>query len=117
MTKTGVAGGSGKSIRYTMAVRNNGPSSATSVALTDVLPGGMNFTAASASAGTCAYNSGSKTVSCSIGTMTSGATATVTLDVSINGKPKSVANTATLSSTSMDPSTGNNSSTVSVNLK
>jgi uncharacterized repeat protein (TIGR01451 family) len=117
VTKTGVAGGNGKSVSFTMAVRNNGPSSGAGVTLTDVLPGGTSFTAASTTAGTCAYNSGTKTVSCSIGTLTSGATATVTLDVAVNGKPKSVANTATVSSTATDPNTANNSSTVSVTLK
>jgi uncharacterized repeat protein (TIGR01451 family) len=117
VTKTGVAGTNGKTVRFTMVVRNNGPSSATGVTLTDVLPGGTNFTATSTTAGTCAYDSGTKTASCSIGTLSSGNTATITLDVAIKGKPKSVANTASVSSTTNDPNTANNSSTTTVTLK
>ena len=85
--------------------------------LTDVLPGGTTFTAVSTTGGTCAYNSGTKSVGCSIGALASGSTATVTLDLIVNGKPKSLANTATVSSTTTDPNTANNSSTATVALK
>ena len=95
VTKTGAAGAN-KSVRFTMVVRNNGPSSATGVGLTDVLPGGTSFTAVSTTGGTCAYNSGTKSVGCSIGALASGSTATVTLDLIVNGKPESLANTATV---------------------
>jgi hypothetical protein len=100
-----------------MVVRNNGPSSASAVTLSDILPGGTTFSGVSSSAGTCTYSSGSKSIGCSFGTITSGATVTVTVDISINGKPKSVSNTATVSSSTNDPNTANNSSTVSVALK
>ena len=116
VTKTGAAGAN-KSVRFTMVVRNNGPSSAAGVSLSDVLPGGTSFTAVSSTAGTCSYNSGTKSIACSIGTLASGSTATVTLDLTVNGKPKSIANTATASSTATDPNTANNSSTVNVALK
>jgi uncharacterized repeat protein (TIGR01451 family) len=117
ITKTGVAGANGKSARFTMTVRNNGPSSAAGATLTDAIPGGAAFTAATSTAGSCTYNSGTKTVSCAIGTLTSGTTATVTLDVSINGKPRTVLNTATVSSTTSDPNTANNSASVNVVLR
>jgi uncharacterized repeat protein (TIGR01451 family) len=117
VTKTGSPGSGGKTARFTMVVRNTGPSSASRVSLSDVLPGGTSFGAASSTAGTCAYNTGSKTLTCAIGTMTSGASVTVTLDVSVNGRPKSLANTATVSSTTADPNASNNSSRVTVRLK
>jgi uncharacterized repeat protein (TIGR01451 family) len=117
VTKSGVGGSGGKTARFTMVVRNNGPSSASAVTLSDILPGGTTFSGVSSSAGTCTYSSGSKSIGCSFGTMTSGATVTMTVDISINGKPKSVSNTATVSSSTNDPNTANNSSTVSVALK
>ena len=117
VTKTGVGGGNGKSARFTMVVRNTGPSSAAAVTLTDVLPGGANFTASSTTAGTCTYDAAARTLRCALGTMASGASATITLDVSVNGKPRNIDNTATVASTTNDPSTANNSATVRVTLR
>jgi len=116
VTKTGVAGANGKSVRFAMAVRNNGPNAATAVTMTDVLPGGASFTAATSTTGSCSYNSGAKTVTCALGTLASGGTATVTLDVTVNNKPR-LDNTASVSSTTNDPNTANNTSTVRVNLR
>jgi uncharacterized repeat protein (TIGR01451 family) len=116
VTKTGVVGANGRSIRFTMAVRNHGPDAAAAVTLTDVLAGGSSFASVASTTGTCSYNSGSKTVSCALGTLASGATATVTLDVNVNNKPR-LDNTASVTSTTGDPNTANNSSTVRVSLR
>ena len=116
VTKAGVANANGKSVRFTMVVRNTGPDSATAVTLTDVLPGGTSFAATSTTAGTCTYDAAAKTLRCALGTMASGALATITMDVAVNGKPR-VDNTATVASSTNDPSTANNSATVRVTLR
>ena len=102
----------GGTITYTITVHNNGPSTATNVAVADALPAGTTFSSASSTQGSC---TGTTTVTCSVGTMTSGSTVTVTL--AINAPPTgSVSNTATVSATEADPNPANNSSTAVVTI-
>ncbi len=63
---------------YTMALANDGPSTATNVVMTYNLErfGYVNYTA---SQGSCSYNG--VTVSCALGTMAAGSTATMTLAI------------------------------------
>ncbi len=99
----------GGDITYTLSVTNNGPSSATDVTATDVLPAGLSFDAA-ASDPDCSAGGG--TVTCEYGTITSGATNSVTLVVNTDGDAvPSVSNTATVDSDEIDPVSGNNSDT------
>src|SRR5580704_17086876 len=69
----------GSTLTYTLGVTNHGPASATLVTVTDTLPSQVSFVSASSSQGSCSQASG--TVTCSLGTMASGATATVTIAV------------------------------------
>lgn len=68
----------GSNLTYTITVRNNGEITATGVTLTDTLPTGAGLVSANSTAGTC---SGTTSINCNIGTLNSGATATVTIVV------------------------------------
>ncbi len=65
---------------YTITVRNNGPADAGSVVVNDLLPAGLVFGSASATQGT--YNS--TTGDWTVGTLANGATATLTLNVTVD---------------------------------
>jgi uncharacterized repeat protein (TIGR01451 family) len=100
----------GNSITYTVTVTNNGPHDATGVILTDTLPSGVTFVSANASPGGSCPESGG-TVTCTIGNLSNGGSATATIIV---GVPSSTAHGATLTNTASatrnetDPNTANN---------
>jgi uncharacterized repeat protein (TIGR01451 family) len=99
-------------IKYTIIVQNGGPDAATAVTAVDTLPKNAGFQSVSTTRGTCAISSDKTLVTCNIGTMASGATATVTIVISptVNG---SYTDTAKASATSPgDPNSGNNSDSV-----
>jgi len=92
---------------WTLAVSNAGPSDAGSVTVSDPLPANVTFVSAVSTQGSC-----DATVSCSLGTLVAGSTATVTITVTINsGFTGTLSNTATVSSSSPDPNSANNSDT------
>jgi uncharacterized repeat protein (TIGR01451 family) len=98
----------GDNLTYTLAVHNAGPDSADAVTVSDTLPSGTTYVSAnsSAGAGSC---TGTSTVTCSLGSLASGANATATIVVTANA-PGTLSNTATVSSTTYDPASANNSS-------
>ena len=101
---TGQVGGQ---LTYTLTARNNGPSSATSVVVTDTLPAGT--TLVSVTPNTC---TGTTTITCNLGTLTNGQTVTITIVVTL-GNVTSVSNTATIANANeTDPTPANNSATV-----
>ena len=69
----------GSNITYTVTVSNAGPSQATSVTMTDVLPAGLRLLSYSVSQGSFATNTGLWTV----GTVSYGGTATLTLNAGV----------------------------------
>ena len=69
----------GAPLVYTITASNVGPAAATNVTLTDTLPAGVTFVSAVTPQGTCTHGNG--TVICRLGTVASGAAATVTLTV------------------------------------
>jgi peptidase C25-like protein/uncharacterized protein DUF11 len=89
-------------------VTNNGPASATNVTVTDTLPSAVTYLSSTTTAGTCSEAGG--TVTCLLGTMANGATATVTI-LTIAGAPGVVSNTATVNADQTDSVPGNNSAT------
>jgi uncharacterized repeat protein (TIGR01451 family) len=105
--------GTGTNITYNLAIANAGANSAASVVVTDVLPAGTTFVSATPSQGTC---SGTSTVTCSLGTMANGGSATVVIVVAGPVAAGSVVNTAFVSSATPDPNASNNSSTATVNV-
>jgi uncharacterized repeat protein (TIGR01451 family) len=92
---------------YTITVNNAGPNTAAGVTVTDVLPANTTFVSATPSQGSC---SGTGTVTCSLGLMASGGSATITLVVRVNSGP-TVSNTATVTASTTDINAANNSAT------
>jgi len=69
----------GSNVTYTLSISNNGPSSATSLTLTNTLPAGATFVSANSSQGGCSQAGG--VVTCNLGNLSSGSGATATIVV------------------------------------
>jgi len=98
----------GSTISYLLTVTNGGPSPATGVTVADDLPTGLQLVSATPSQGSCTQTD---PVSCSLGTLASGASATITIQALVTATSGSISNTATVSPTVADPNGGNNSAT------
>jgi len=92
-------------LTYTIQVENAGPDPATNVEVNDDLPSQIDFVSATPSAGNCDING--KKVTCSLGTIASGGSATVTIQVTPK-KAGQLTNTASVASDVADPQTANN---------
>jgi uncharacterized repeat protein (TIGR01451 family) len=102
-------------LTYTITVNNGGPTAAPAVVVTDVLPSGTTFVSSKTTQGACQTPApgASGTLTCNLGTVNNGATATVTLVVAVNAAGSStVVNTASAIAGASDPNLGNNSATV-----
>jgi uncharacterized repeat protein (TIGR01451 family) len=113
MTGTPSTVNQGDTLTYTISVSNNGPNQATNVTLTDALPSGVTYASVSTTAGTCSQASG--TVTCLLGTMSNGGSATVTLLASA-GSSATITNTASVTAAQNDPNLSNNSSSVTTTI-
>jgi uncharacterized repeat protein (TIGR01451 family) len=102
----------GSDLTYTMTVRNGGPDSASGVSVSDTIPSGTSYVSASTSQGSC---SGTSTVTCNLGSLANGATATVRVVVRPN-VAGTLSNNANVSSSSSDPSSGNNSASATTTV-
>lgn len=97
----------GNNLTYTMTATNHGPDAATNAVVTDTLPAGVTFVSSTASQGSC---SGTSTVTCNLGSLASGANATVTIVVTPTAAG-ALSNTSGVSSDLPDPNTADDSAT------
>jgi len=101
----------GDTFTYELKVTNNGPSKATSVTVSDDIPAGLSFVSASLDPG-CDFEPVSGVVVCQLGTLNSGASATVTLTVKVDGDAHgTIHNVATVAAQQEDPDPSNNTDT------
>jgi uncharacterized repeat protein (TIGR01451 family) len=108
---------SGNNITYTQTITNNGPASASGVSFTEAIPANTTFVSATAPAGwTCVTTT---SVTCTNPTLAAGATADIIIVVNL--APTVVVATITanssISATTGDPNSANNSTTVVTNVK
>jgi len=95
-----------------MNVTNNGPDPATGVTVTDSLPPEVTFVSTTPSQGAC---SGSGTISCALGNLPNGTSATVTIVVTptVEGP---LSNTASVRGNEPDSNAGNDSDTDTITV-
>jgi uncharacterized repeat protein (TIGR01451 family) len=104
-------------LTYTITVHNGGPLAAAAVTVTDELPRNTAFGTASATQGSCALTQPAKRiVTCTLGTIPSGANVTVTIVVGPPSKKTTITNTASVSSTTTDPNPANNSGSATTSV-
>ncbi len=101
----------GAQITYTITVTNNGPDAAMSVVVTDNLPSSVLFsTCQSTLGGVCGGTGNNRTVT--FASLAASASATITINVVVNcsnANGSSISNTATVTSSTADNVSGNNS--------
>ncbi|MFI5110954.1 MAG: hypothetical protein ACHP78_19200, partial [Terriglobales bacterium] len=95
-------------LTYTIQVTNQGLADGNNIVVSDTIPAGTTFVSATPSPGcTQAAN-----VVCTLGTLTNGASTTITIVVTSPATASTLSNTASATTTSTDPVAGNNSTTV-----
>jgi len=98
-------------------VTNNGPDKAVGVSVTDQLPKNAGYGSTSATQGTCTLKPSKNAVACTVGTMASGASVTITLIVKPTSKG-TITNMASATLTSpTDPNTTNNTATATTTVQ
>jgi uncharacterized repeat protein (TIGR01451 family) len=103
----------GNNLTYTLTVANAGPDAANGVSVSDTLPGSATFVSVTPSQGSC---SGTTAVSCYLGSVSSGGTATVTLIVQPTTSGVPLSHSATVTSAVTDPVLVNNAGTTSTTV-
>ena len=104
-------------LTYTITVNNLGSGAASGVTLTDQLPD-VTFVSATASQGSCTRSGGGKSdglVTCALGTIEPSLSAIVTIVVSPS-KAGELTNTASVTASTPDPDTANNTSTATTTV-
>lgn len=98
----------GQNLVYTINAMNNGPSNATGVIVTDLLPAGLQFISANSSVGNYDPGTGIWT----IGDLSIGQLVSLTINALVTVSNTSIENTAVVSGNELDPIPENNTSTV-----
>jgi len=105
----------GGTIVYTLTAKNNGGGTATNVTVTDTLPADVTLVSAIPSQGSAC--TGTTVVSCNLGTITNGNTATVTITATVDsglGDAFVQTNLAIISADQFDAVPGNDSATADI---
>jgi uncharacterized repeat protein (TIGR01451 family) len=111
---------SGANLTYNLAAKNNGPDTAQGITVTDVIPTGTTFVKVTPNTGNCTAPpvGGTGTVTCTVGTMGNGTTLKITLVVNVNASSGTViTDTASVTATTSDPKTSNNSATATTTVQ
>jgi uncharacterized repeat protein (TIGR01451 family) len=121
ITKTGPSGiqYTGENMTYNLTASNAGPSVATGVVVIDTLPNNVSYVSATASQGSCSHSgsAGGGIVTCNLGNILSGGSATVTIIVVPTAIGNPTTNTASVSSSLYDPVGTNNTASVNTNVQ
>jgi uncharacterized repeat protein (TIGR01451 family) len=97
-------------LTYTLVAANSGPNDAPGTHVVDVLPAGVAFVGASAG---CVQSAG--TVDCDLGTLASGASTDITIQVTPKAKG-TIVNTARIGSSAPDPDRTDNTATAATTV-
>jgi uncharacterized repeat protein (TIGR01451 family) len=100
-------------LTYSVTVTNGGPSIATGVSVTDVLPAGVSYVSATPSQGSC---TGTGTVVCYLGTIANAGNATASIVVRPTTTNMTLSNTVSVTSVVTDPDGGNNSASTTTTV-
>src|SRR5437879_4634567 len=112
ITHTGPATATVRSpITYTILAAKNGTSAASVMTVQASAPAGVTFVSASSG---CTNSAG--TVTCTVGNLAAGASATITINVTAPATPGTVTNTAAVKGNETDPNTANNSASASTTI-
>ncbi len=107
-------------LTYTITVTNGGSGAASGVVVSDTLPTGTVFSSVSTTQGSCTAPAvgGTGTVNCTVSSLGNGSSVTVTLVVTVNTTAGTTLNdTASVSASTYDLNTANNSATVATGVK
>ncbi len=97
-------------ITWTMVVTNHGPDTATGVKIADPMPAGNTYVSSTTSKGTC---TGGALLQCSLGTMATGTSVTITL-ITTPSAAGTVTNTVTVVGNETETNYANNTASASV---
>ncbi len=116
LTKSGPATlEAGAVISWSVAVKNNGPSDAQGATVVDTLPTGVSAVTGTGPGGACSL--AGTTLTCPVGVIAAGTTATVTVTGTVDpAATGSLVNTATVSATTGDPDSTDNTGSVTTVL-
>ena len=112
VTKQGPTGQaiSGTSMSYVLTVTNSGPSDATGVTFTDTLPEGVTYATSSLGSPACVESTG--TVTCGLGVIAAGETASFSILVNVGSSTTGfITNTVSVTSGVTDPDQSDNTAT------
>ena len=106
----------GQQLTYTVKVTNAGPSLATGVSVQDVLPTGVKLKSVSTTQGSCTTGK-SQPITCSLGSLASGASAQITIVVQLGAAGDYVDKASVTAAAPNDPVSGNNTATVHTTVR